>query len=93
MERGSGVLAIHDLVAAGDRLIPLETFTKPMAPGPSPSISEMEAIRWQKRGAGAGRWMDSRRSITMLRASMFGNAQHWVVVPSELDVESVRMYG
>jgi hypothetical protein len=44
MERGSGVLAIRDLVAAGDSLIPLESFAKPMAPGPSPSISEMEAI-------------------------------------------------
>jgi hypothetical protein len=26
MERGSGVLAIRDLVAAGDSLIPLESF-------------------------------------------------------------------
>jgi hypothetical protein len=64
MERGSGVLAIRDLVAAGDSLIPLESFTKPIASGPSPSISEMEAVRWQKREAGARRWMDLRRSIT-----------------------------
>jgi len=42
MERGSGVLAIRDLVAAGDSLTPLESLPKPMARGPSPSISKTE---------------------------------------------------
>jgi hypothetical protein len=33
MERGPGVLAIRDLVAAGDSLIPLESFLNRWHPG------------------------------------------------------------
>jgi hypothetical protein len=91
-QRGSGVLAIRDVVAAGDSLTPLESLLNRSQPGRVRQLAKREASMAKARGKRAT--LDGFPEINPDAAGIdVGNAQHYVAVPPGRDAEPVRMFG
>lgn len=84
------VLAICDVVAAGDSLTPLESLINRSPPGRA--VHFIVEARMEKRRRRATTLRDFPEVNIDAAGIDVGNAQHWVAVPPGRDVESVRQF-